>query len=97
MNEGSIAWSGDTFKRKPDSAISIAMWVKVKKSGIINWFANGKKGDKTFYTKTKGTAVPAKVWTHVAGTFDSQTGKIRKSNLLVNAYEAKYLFLRVQY
>ena len=51
------------------------MWVKVRKGGVINWFANGKKGDKMFYTKTKGTVVPPKVWTHVAGTFDSNTGR----------------------
>ena len=53
------------------------MWVKVKKSGVINWFANGKKGQRMFYTKTKGTVVPAKVWTHVSGTFDSKTGNER--------------------
>ena len=50
------------------------MWVKTKRSGLINWFANGKKGHKIFYTKTNGTVIPAKVWTHVAGTFDSITG-----------------------
>lgn len=75
LNEGSITWNGTKFKRKPESAISISMWVKVKKSGVINWFANGKKGVKRFYTKTKGAAVPPKVWTHVAGTYDTANGK----------------------
>ena len=51
------------------------MWVKVVKSGLINWFANGKtSGTKKFYTKTEGAVVPPKVWTHVAGTFDGAKG-----------------------
>ncbi|XP_047129064.1 uncharacterized protein LOC100201907 isoform X1 [Hydra vulgaris] len=77
LNEGSVTWSGEEFKRKPDVAISIAMYVKVKKSGVINWFANGKTGDKKFYAKTKKTVVPAKIWTHVAGTYDSDSGLAR--------------------
>ena len=53
------------------------MWVKVVKSGLINWFANGKtSGTKKFYTKTEGAVVPPKVWTHVAGTFDGAKGNV---------------------
>jgi len=77
INDGAIAWSGKTFTRKPESAISILMWVKVNKSGLINWFANGKSGTtKKFSTKTDGAVVPPKIWTHVAGTFDGETGKL---------------------
>ena len=75
LNDGTVTWNGTEFHRKPENAISISMWVKVKKSGVINWFANGKKGAKRFYTKTKGAVVPPKVWTHVAGTFDAASGK----------------------
>ena len=74
VNDGAIAWSGKTFTRKLKRAISILMWVKVNKSGLINWFANGKTGTKKFYTKTEGAVVPPKVWTHVAGTFDGYKG-----------------------
>lgn len=56
------------------------MWVKTKKNGVIDWFAS-KKGHKVFYTKSNGTAIPSKVWTHVAGTFDTATGDM----LLLNA------------
>eukprot|EP00111_Clytia_hemisphaerica_P016329 TCONS_00048354-protein len=77
MNDGAIAWSGKTFTRKPKRAISILMWIKVNKSGLINWFANGKTGTKKFYTKTEGAVVPPKVWTHVAGTFDGIKGVAR--------------------
>ena len=74
LNDGSISWSGKNFKHTPETAITIAMWVKVRKGGVINWFANGEKGDKTFFSKTNGAMVPGKVWTHVAGTYDANRG-----------------------
>ena len=51
------------------------MWVKVRKGGVINWFANGEKGT-TFYTSSKNAVVPAKTWTHVVGTYDATEGKV---------------------
>ena len=66
------------------------MWVKVVKSGLINWFANGKtSGTKKFYTKTEGAVVPPKVWTHVAGTFDGAKGIVVVS--LIKLHQNSFL------
>ena len=73
LNDGDISWDGKTFHNKPVDAVTLAMWVKVLKGGTINWFASGDQGT-TFYTSTKDATIPAKVWTHVTGSYDSATG-----------------------
>ena len=73
LNDGDISWDGKTFRKKPVDAVTLAMWVKVHKGGTINWFASGDQGT-TFFTSTKDATIPAKVWTHVTGSYDSATG-----------------------
>ncbi len=80
VNGGDISWEGKSFVGKPVDAVTLAMWVKVNKGGIINWFASGDKGT-TFYTSTKEAIIPSKIWTHVAGTYDAATGKVHLDNL----------------
>ncbi len=80
MNGGDISWEGKSFVGKPVDAVTLAMWVKVNKGGIINWFASGDKGT-TFYTSTKEAIIPSKIWTHVAGTYDAATGKVHLDHL----------------